>query len=179
MIRILGGAAYLPDSATALSIMIWSIPIGFMNSVTQYALIAVGQQRFLTRAFIIGVAFTAAANVIFIPRFGYIAAAALMLPAELSLFIPFYWAVRRHVSALPWLSLCGLPLLATALDAGVVFGMTRAGLGLWLALPCGLIIYLAALVVLGTFRNPDFAILWARFGLRLPWLPRPSPKETL
>ena len=29
--------------------MIWSIPIGFVNSVTQYVLIAVNQQRFLTR----------------------------------------------------------------------------------------------------------------------------------
>ena len=46
LIRILGGAAYLPDSATALRIMIWSIPIGFMNSVTQYVLIAVKSAAF-------------------------------------------------------------------------------------------------------------------------------------
>ena len=55
LIRILGGAAYLPDSAIALQIMIWSIPIGWVNSVTQYVLISVNQQRFLTRAFVIGV----------------------------------------------------------------------------------------------------------------------------
>ncbi len=77
--------------------MIWSIPIGFINSVTQYVLIAVGQQRFLTRAFIIGVTFTAAANLIFVPRYGYLAAALILIPAELSLFVPFYWAVQRHV----------------------------------------------------------------------------------
>jgi O-antigen/teichoic acid export membrane protein len=177
MIRILGGAAYLPDSATALSIMIWSIPIGFMNSVTQYALIAVGQQRFLTRAFIIGVIFTVAANVVFIPRYGYIAAAALMIPAELSLFIPFYWAVRRYVSPISWVGLCGIPLLAAALDAGVVYGLTHLGFGLLLALPSGAFMYLAALVIFGTFRNPDFAILWARFGWRLPWLAPRASKE--
>jgi O-antigen/teichoic acid export membrane protein len=177
MIRILGGAAYLPDSATALSIMIWSIPIGFMNSVTQYALIAVGQQRFLTRAFIIGVVFTVTANVIFIPRYGYIAAAALMIPAELSLFIPFYWAVRRYVAPISWVSLCGIPFLAMALDAGVVYALTHLGFNLLLALASGAFMYLAALVIFGTFRSPDFAILWARFGWRLPWLAPAAPKE--
>ena len=68
LIRILGGAAYLPDSAIALQFMVWSIPIGWVNSVTQYVLISVNQQRFLTRAFIIGVVFTGVANLILVPH---------------------------------------------------------------------------------------------------------------
>jgi O-antigen/teichoic acid export membrane protein len=159
LIQILGGAAYLPASAIALAIMIWSIPIGFVNSVTQYVLIAVGQQRFLTKAFVIGVLFTTLANLIFVPRYGYLAAAIILIPAELSLFIPFYWAVRRYVAPMPWADLGGRPLLATALDAGVVWGLSRAGVPLLLSLAVGFVTYLAVLLALGTFRGEDFAVL--------------------
>jgi O-antigen/teichoic acid export membrane protein len=167
LIRILGGAAYLPDSATALSIMIWSVPIGFVNSVTQYALIAVNQQRFLTRAFLIGVAFTAAANVVFVPRYGYVAAAAILIPAELSLFIPFYWAVRRYVTPMPWFALLWRPVVAAALDAATVAGLDRAGLPSVVAWTCGFLIYVAALLALGALRGEEFDV----FRARLPRIP--------
>ncbi len=170
MISVLGGAAYLPDSAIALSIMFWSVPIGFMNSVTQYALIAVGQQRFLTWAFIIGVLFTGAANIIFVPRYGYRAAAAIMIPAELSLFICFSWAVQRHVARISWLKLCGAPLVAAVADAAVVGALQRVRIALVPALGAGFLAYLVLLAVLGTFRDPDLMMLWARLGARrLPW----------
>ena len=159
LIQILGGAAYLPDSAIALRIMIWSIPIGFVNSVTQYVLIAVNQQRTLTKAFIIGVLFTAAANLIFIPRFGYVAAAIIQIPAELSLFIPFGVAVRRHVAPMNWAALLGRPLLAAGLNVAAVWGLQRIGLPLWPALAIGFGIYAAALLVLGVFRAEEFGAL--------------------
>jgi O-antigen/teichoic acid export membrane protein len=169
LIRILGGAAYLPDSAIALSIMIWSIPIGFINSVTQYALIAVGHQRFLTRAFIIGVICTAGVNLALVPRLGYLAAAIAMIPAELSLFIPFAWAVRRHVARVSWLRLCGIPVLAAAVDAGLVAGLQAVGVSLILALILGAFAYMMVLALSGIFRSPDFAVLWTHLPIKLPW----------
>ena len=159
LIQILGGAAYLPDSAIALGIMIWSIPIGFVNSVTQYVLIAMNQQRFLTKAFIIGVLFTAAANLIFIPRFGYIAAAIIQIPAELSLFIPFGIAVRRHVAPMNWAALLGRPLLAAGLNVAAVWGLQRVGWPLLMALVIGFGSYAAALFGLGVFRAEEFGAL--------------------
>jgi O-antigen/teichoic acid export membrane protein len=173
LIRILGGAAYLPDSAIALQIMIWSIPIGWVNSVTQYALISVNQQRFLTRAFIIGVIFTGIANLLLVPRFGYIASAALLTPAELALFIPFYWAVRRHVTKMPWLRLCGVPVIATAINIGITWGLERAGLPTILALIPGFLAYVGVLVISGAFKSDDFGILLAR----LPWAKRPGTAQ--
>jgi O-antigen/teichoic acid export membrane protein len=168
LIRILGGAAYLPDSALALTIMIWSTPIGFINSVTQYALISVGQQRFLTRAFLIGVTFNTAMNLIFVPRYGYLAAAIILIPAELSLFIPFYWAVRRYVVEVNWLRLLGRPAVAAALDAGATWGMLAVGAPLGGALAAGLLVYVAALLLLRVFGGEDFAPLRDRLVRRLP-----------
>ena len=83
----------------ALQILVWFLPWSFVNSVTQYVLIAVNQQRFLTLAFVIGVAFNVAANLILIPPFGYVAAAAVTVASEIVLLIPFYYAVRKHLGA--------------------------------------------------------------------------------
>ena len=152
LIRILGGAAFLPDSALALTLLIWSIPMGFVNSVTQYVLIAVGQQRFLTRAFVIGVSFNVVANLIMIPRFGFAGAAVATILSEWALFFPFYYAVRRHVAPLPWIDLVWRQGTAAA-------GMALAALALrgqpWLAAGASSLVYLALLLLLGAFRHPD------------------------
>lgn len=155
LILILGGEEFLPGSALALQILIWSIPVGFINSVTQYVLIAVDQQRFLTRAFVIGVAFNLIANLIFVPRYSYLAAAVITILSEFALLIPFYYAVRRHVTRVPWPEVIWRPAVA----AGVM------GISLWLGsrwtLPGAVVlsaaIYGGVLVTLGTFRQPDMA----------------------
>lgn len=152
LIRILGGAAFLPDSATALTILIWSIPIGFANSVTQYVLIAVGQQRFLTRAFLIGVTFNIAANLLLIPRFGYRGAAVVTILSELSLFLPFYYAVRRHVAPMPWVELTWRQVVAAA---GMGLTVIALGRSPWLATGLSWLVYAGLLMALGAFRNPD------------------------
>ena len=55
LIGVLGGPEFLPHGAIALQIVIWSIPIGWINSVTNYTLIALGLERVQVRAFILGV----------------------------------------------------------------------------------------------------------------------------
>ena len=115
MVRILGGAEYLPHGAIALQLLIWSIPIGWINSITNYVLIALGEQRRLTRAFIIGVGFNILANLIFLPRYSYPAAAIITLFSELLLLIAFYHYLRRSLGVVPWLRLLGRPFLAAAL----------------------------------------------------------------
>jgi O-antigen/teichoic acid export membrane protein len=162
LVQLAGGTAYLPDGATALSIMIWSIPIGFVNSVTQYALIAVNQQRFLTKAFLIGVVFTTAANLLLVPRYGYVAASAILILAEASLCIPFGWAMNHYVAPIPWLSLVGRPIFGTLLNIAVILGLERIGTPLPVAIIAGFVAYLTILLALGTFRSPDFAVLRSR-----------------
>ena len=44
LVLVLGGQSYLPHAAIALQIMIWSIPFGWINSIVNYILIALGQQ---------------------------------------------------------------------------------------------------------------------------------------
>jgi O-antigen/teichoic acid export membrane protein len=157
LILLLGGAEYLPHSVIALQLLIGFLPFSYVNSVTQYVLIAIDEQRFLTKAFIIGVAFNVIANLAFIPRFGYQAAAVITILSELALLIPFYYCVRKNLGPLPWLAIAWRPVLAATLMAAALW--LARGIGALLLLPLGAAVYGAALVALGTFRDPDLALV--------------------
>ncbi len=117
---LLGGAQYLPDGAIATQLMIWSIPIGWMNSLTQYVLIAVDMHRRITRAFVIGVAFNIIANLIFIPQYGYQAAAIITIASEAVLFVPFALLMHEALGVLSWGRMLWRPIAAAAVMAGVL-----------------------------------------------------------
>jgi len=160
---IIGGTRYLPDSAIALQLMIWSIPVGFVNSVTHYVLIALNQQRYLTRCFLVGLAFSAGSNLLLIPVFGYRAAGALHLFSELTLLIAFYLGLRRHMAPVPWVRLLWRPALAGAIMGGTAWLLY--GVHLLLAAIAALVVYVVALVAVGTFRDPDMGRV-VRFAVR-------------
>jgi O-antigen/teichoic acid export membrane protein len=154
---IIGGTRYLPDSAIALQLMIWSIPVGFINSVTNYVLIALNQQRYLTRCFVVGLAFSAGSNLLLIPALGYRAAGALHLFSELVLLLVFYLGLRRHMAPVRWVHLLWRPALAGALMGGAA--LMLYGVHPLLAALTALIVYAVALVAVGTFRDPDMRLV--------------------
>ena len=164
LISILGGVRFLPGSAIALRLLILSTLVGFVNSVTQYVLIAVDQQRFLTKAFIIGVTVNLTANILFIPKYGYLAASVITIVSEIALFIPFYYAVRKHIAPVPWLRIVWRPLAGGVIMAAVT--ATLHTLPLLGALTIGFAAYLLALWAFGLQNDPDVRRLLAHLGLR-------------
>ncbi|MBN1246828.1 MAG: oligosaccharide flippase family protein [Anaerolineae bacterium] len=118
MVLVLGGEQYLPGAMIALRLMAWSMPIGWINSITQYVLIAVDQQRYLTRAYLLGFGFSLVANLLLMPRFGYPASALLHILAELALFMPFLLGLRRQFGTVGWRDILGKPLLAALAAVG-------------------------------------------------------------
>jgi O-antigen/teichoic acid export membrane protein len=172
LVYLLGGSQYLPDSRIALQLMIWSIPIGFINSVTHYVLIALNQQRFLTKAFAIGLAFTFVANRVFIPIYSYQASALIHLFSELALFLPFYYCLRKHLAPVPWVRLLWRPALAAALMGGLM--VLLRDVSLLLTVPLGGLIYLLALILLRTFSQEEVALFKSLLSFG-PWKVRPAP----
>ena len=85
LVQIVAGEEFLPAGAIALQIVIWSIPLGWLNSVTNYVLISLGLESKQPRAFTIAVLFNIIANLIFIPRFSYVAAGVTTILSELVL----------------------------------------------------------------------------------------------
>lgn len=159
-VRVLGQEiSYRGGSALALQVIIWSIPIGFVNSVTQFVLIAVNQQRYLTKAFVVGVVFNVVGNLLLIPAFDYIGAAVVTILSEFSLLIPFYWCVKGNVGTVPWLSLAWRPLVATVVMGAAIAGLTSIGMDVWLAVGPGWIVYVLVFALVGGFRGEDMAIV--------------------
>ncbi len=155
--RIIGGSGYMPDSAIALQLMVWSIPLGFVNSVTHYVLIALGRQRQLTLAFLVGLAFNVLTNALAIPVWSYRASAVIHILSEGVLLGAFYVLLRRDLPPVPWLSLLWRPLLAGALMGGL-------GMVLWKAHPLVAVIvalaaYVLALWALGIAHEPDMDVV--------------------
>jgi O-antigen/teichoic acid export membrane protein len=150
---VLGGAQYVPNGVIALQLMIWSIPIGWMNSLTQYVLIAVGLQRMITRAFIIAVTFNIVVNIIFIPQFNFQAAALATIASEIVLFVPFIYLLKGKLGKFSMFDLLWRPVVA-------VMAMMMI-LALWDTQPlpsliAGGIVYIVALIFL---RPLDYAEL--------------------
>ncbi len=170
LVYLLGGSQYLPHSRIALQLMIWSIPLGFINSVTHYVLIALNQQRFLTKAFAIGLAFTVAANLVFIPIYSYRASALIHLFSELALLLPFYYCLRRHLAPVPWGRLLWRPALAAALMGGLLLAQQRLprGVSLLIAAPLSIVVYFLALILLRTFSEEEVRLFKSLLSFG-PW----------
>ena len=148
---------YMGGADLAFQVIIWSIPIGFVNSVTQYVLIAVNQQHYLTRAFVLGVVFNVVGNLLLIPRLGYVGAALATIFSEFSLLFPFYYSVRRHVGVVPWLRIFAPPLLSATLMGLSIYALVAAGINAWLAVGAGSAVYLAGLLLTGALAGEDMA----------------------
>ncbi|MCC7358185.1 MAG: oligosaccharide flippase family protein [Anaerolineales bacterium] len=157
LVGLLGGAEYLPQGALALAILVWSIPFGWVNSITNYVLIALGQQRALTRAFAVSLVFNVAFNLALLPRYGFAAAAAVTIASEVIEGLLFYRYFRRSAGPVAWLSVLGRLWLAAA-------GMGAVTLLVWpvqpgLALLAGLVVYAGALAALRPFGPGELALL--------------------
>ncbi len=153
LILILGGSDYVPGSVLPLQLLVLSIPIGFMNSVTHYVLIAIGKQKFLTWAFVGGVIFNTVTNLLLIPRFGVPAAAVTTIFSEFSLFFPFMWAVHRHIAPIPWFDVLWRQFLAGAAMAAVF--ILVGPFSLVLAIILAFVAYLSVLLAAGAHKMED------------------------
>ena len=148
IVAVVGGRDYLPDSAIALAILIAYLPLSYANGLTQYVLIAAGRQRLLTGAFVAALLFNVAANLVLIPRFGYVGAAWVTVASEVVLLVPFRLAALRVAPGVSLPREARTPLLATLLMAPVVWWL-RDAIHPLAAVAAGAVVYPLALWSLG------------------------------
>jgi O-antigen/teichoic acid export membrane protein len=166
LIWLLAGPAFLPGSATALRVLIWFLPFSYVNGIVQYALIALDRQRAITSAFAAVVIFNLAANLMLVPTYGYVGAAAVTVASEIVLLGPLLYVTRLGLGRLAlgaavWRPLAaGAVMIATAVLAG--------GLGPWLAVIMGGAAYLATLVALGAWGADERRLVRALFSRTRP-----------
>lgn len=156
LIWLLGGDQYLPDAAWALAILIWYLPLSYLNGVTQYVLIALRRQQSITIAFGLATAFNLGTNLLLIPMFGYTAAAAITIATEVVIVLPFVRVLRAEDVLLPFLSLIWRPAVAALLMGTAMLAVYP--LGWYVAAALAPAAYLLALWLLGAFGAEERAL---------------------
>jgi O-antigen/teichoic acid export membrane protein len=157
LVGLLSGQMFLPHGATVLQILIWSILCGWINSLTNYVLIALNRQRYVLWASGARVLFTVVANLLFVRTFSYVASAWIIIGGELLLVLLFHVDLRRHLGPMGWLRTLGRPALA-----GLAMAATAWAVSLFsrpLAIPASLVVYLAALVLLRVLTPEEWEVL--------------------
>ncbi|HRO23945.1 MAG TPA: flippase, partial [Promineifilum sp.] len=172
LVGLLGGSEFLPQGAVALQVVIWSIPFGWLNSVTNYVLIALGMERVQPRAFAIAVGFNVVFNWLLIPRYSFVAAGIITVLSELVLLAIFAYFLRRRGAGIDWLRLIARPVFLTLAMLGVMWLGNQ--LHLIVALVLGVAVYAIGLVVLHIIepreREAIKAILPGALTRRLGWV---------
>jgi O-antigen/teichoic acid export membrane protein len=157
LVGLLGGRAFLPHGAVILRLLIWSIVFGWINSLTNYLLIALNRQRYVLLASGARVVFTVVANLLFVRAFSYVASAWIMIGGELLLAVLFYVDLRRHLGAVSWVRVLGRPALVGLAMGAVAWAV--AGFSRPLALVASLAVYLAGVLLLRVFTPEEWALL--------------------
>jgi len=172
LIGLLGGSEFLPQGAIALQIIIWSIPFGWLNSVTNYVLIALGMERVQPRAFTIAVGFNVVFNWLLIPRYSFVAAGIITILSELVLLVTFAYFLRKRGAGIDWLRLVARPVGLTFIMLGVMW--LGYQVHLIVALVLGVAVYAIGLIVLHIIepgeREAIKAILPSAITRRLGWV---------
>jgi O-antigen/teichoic acid export membrane protein len=157
IIGLYGGDKFLPDSAIALQWLIWFLPFSFVNSVVHYVLIALNQQRFLTKAFSVGLLFNIVANVIAIQALSYRGAALVTVLSEIVLLIPFYYSLHKNLASLPFLDILWRPVAAAAGMAATLY-LLLPRLNLFVGLAAASLLYVVVLLLLGAVGHDEWLL---------------------
>jgi O-antigen/teichoic acid export membrane protein len=157
LVAFLSGPQFLPHGAVALRILIWSILLGWFNSLSNYVLIALDRQKFVLLASGARVAFALGANLLFLGAFSYPAAAGVIIGGEALLALLFYIDLRQQLGELEWGQSLGRPALAGGAMAVAVLLVSLVSRPL--AFVLGPPVYVVALALLRVFTPEEWQLL--------------------
>ncbi len=119
LVGLLSGASFLPYGAQVLQLLIWSIAFGWLNSLSNYVLIALNRQRYVLLVSAARVVFAVVANLATVGTWSYLASALVIGGGELLLALLFAVDLHRHLGRVDWLGTVGRPALAALAMAAV------------------------------------------------------------
>ena len=144
------GPAYLPETATALGILIWFLPLSYLNGSLQYVVIASDRQAKLTPAFLIATLVNLGVNLALVPIWGFVAAAATTIGSEVVLLAGLAWILRKDRLLRRVLEPAARPVLAAGAAAAVALLLRDL---VWIvAALATMAAYVVALIAIGGLR---------------------------
>ncbi|MBI3243372.1 MAG: flippase [Chloroflexi bacterium] len=153
LIPFLFGADYAP-AVPAFKIVIWVLPLMFASEFLGYVVLISGKEARAARAVLVSTGLNVAANLLLVPRFGFIGAAVMTVLTEAVLVGQYVWTLRPVMQKINWGNSLLRPLLAVFLMGGLVL-LVHSLLPLLASVAVGGVTYGLLLLALGVIGMDD------------------------
>ena len=158
IILLIYKSAFTP-SIIALQILIWSIPIIFLNYIIGTAINSINKQRQMVKSTFIVMTMNIVLNLLLLPKYGYIAASFITVITELASFIFWFHIMNVNGYDIPVHKISVKPVIASLIMGLFIALMNIFGINLFIVILISIIIYFVVLFVLKTFSEEDIGLL--------------------
>lgn len=157
IIQFIYGNQYA-DASHVLDILIWTVLFLFVNGAVVNSLNASHKEYTVTKIYIIAAVVNVILNFILIPHYSYIGASFATVISEILIFILAVYVLRK-LNLSPTKELIGdaVKIIISSVIMGAV--CVIANLSMWVALPVGIIVYLAVAYVIKMFDEDDIYVI--------------------
>ncbi|MEK6808962.1 MAG: flippase, partial [Nanoarchaeota archaeon] len=140
-------------SITSLQILIWAVLLIFLSTITMNFLNAINKQRTFSRIAIVATVINLIANLLLIPRFGYIGSALATLLTELLILVLTIYFIKKYGYQINLIGIFIRPLLSGLIMASVVSYVKY--LNIFIVISLGVIVYFFALLLFRAISKED------------------------
>ncbi len=144
-------------SALALRILIWVLPLMFLTEMLGNITVIHDQEKKVARALLVSTAFNVSLNLVFIPRWGFLAASVITVLTEMILAGQYLWLLRRELASVDTVTVLVKPGIAAGLMGAVVF--LARGANFFLVVALGAAVYLILLAAFGSLGRQEILLL--------------------
>jgi O-antigen/teichoic acid export membrane protein len=155
IILLIYQSAFEP-SILVLQILIWTIPLIFLDNVLSTSMSSINKQRDTMKIMFFAMIFNIILNLIFIPMYGYKASAGITVLTELFTFTFYSRNMSRYDYKIDLKKILPKPLIAS-LIMGLFIYLTQ--FNLFIEIFIAILIYFGALFLLKTFKEEDFDLI--------------------
>ena len=157
IIQLIYGSEYI-DSASTLSILIWTVCLLFVASPGNILLDASHKEVTVTKIYAIAALFNIILNLILIPKFSFIGAALTTVASDILIVIIQKYVIHK-IGYKPNKKLY-YDLIKIITGAGILgIALYYLNLNMWVAIPVGIIIYFGTVYLLRVFDDDDMFII--------------------
>lgn len=142
------------ESSSALSILIWTVCLLFINGACGTLLNASHKEMTVTKVYFIAAVFNIVLNLFMIPHYSYVGAAISTVLSDLLILIISLYVIYKlgyRVKRKLYVDLIKI-ISGSSIMGGVLHLLN---LNMWVALPIGIIMYLGLLILLRLFDDDD------------------------
>ncbi len=144
------------QSIAALQILIWAIPLIFVNYILGTAINSINKQRETVKTTFIAMLLNIALNLLLLPRYGLIAACYITILTELTCFMLWFHIMNVHGYKINILKILYKPIIAS-LVMGLAIILLHANV--FLVIILATIVYFGVLYLLKTFSEDDISLI--------------------